>query len=255
MIILLNVLGSSCYAAIIVSQCDTFLFLQLSSGGRPPQQQQGDHPGMWWGSRAHRILGTSQQEGQESIWLHVARSGNQTAQKLIWFFSVRDSYSVMNWCAWVNVMSTFDPQIQGGLTSHHVSTSWAAAQESLLLWSFSTRQETPRKSTPCLSCRRTFMQLHSQVHACIRLTVCVKISYLRELMSNHLSTLSSLWKCQKVSLACFISLTSRSVPGGQPPRGISVAGLVASERRKHRLSTNPLGLGQEVRHGDCAAVL
>ena len=48
---------------------------------------------------------------------------------------------------------------------------------------------------------------------------------------------------------------SSSVPGGQPPRGVSVAGLVASGQREHRLSPNPLGLRQEVRHGDGAAVL
>ena len=28
------------------SQYDVFFFVQLSSGNRPPQQQQGDHPGM-----------------------------------------------------------------------------------------------------------------------------------------------------------------------------------------------------------------
>lgn len=45
------------------------------------------------------------------------------------------------------------------------------------------------------------------------------------------------------------------VPGGQPPWGLSVAGLVASGHWKHRLSSHPLGHGQEMCHGDCAAVL
>lgn len=36
----------SFHAAVIISQYDTFVFVQLSSGSRPPQQQQGDHPGM-----------------------------------------------------------------------------------------------------------------------------------------------------------------------------------------------------------------
>lgn len=52
-----------------------------------------------------------------------------------------------------------------------------------------------------------------------------------------------------------LCLISSPVPGRQPPRGLSVAGLVASGHWKHWLSWYPLGHGQEMCHGDRAAVL
>lgn len=52
-----------------------------------------------------------------------------------------------------------------------------------------------------------------------------------------------------------LCLICSPVPGRQPPRGLSVAGLVAPGHEEHWLGSPALGRGQEARHGDCAAVL
>lgn len=65
-----------------INQCDTSVFVQLPSRSRSPQQQQGDHSGMWWGSRAHGILGGPREERQKSVWLHAARWVKQKMSNL-----------------------------------------------------------------------------------------------------------------------------------------------------------------------------
>lgn len=162
---------------------------------------------------------------------------------------------------------TFDPQTQGDSTSTLDCTSWAAAQASLQLWSFCIQQETPRRSTRCPSSRRICTLPHSQVpftrnlyftasHT-VKFYSCIVPIYLAHfgqfnIYHRFVHVAKAIVNWLSPDHFCWIF---SPVPGRQPPWGLSVAGLVASGHWEHWLSSHPLGRGQEMCHGDCAAVL
>lgn len=91
-----------------------------------------------------------------------------------------------------------------------------------------------------ISCTFSCFTLNSTIKGLIFVKVCWQI--MAKAVRNWLSP-------------DYLCVISSPVPGRQPPWGLSVAGLVASGHWKHRLSSHPLGHGQEMCHGDCAAVL
>jgi len=60
----------ACYGYYYLNLLTCF---QVPTGSRPPQQQQSDHPWVWRGNGAPRLLGGAGEERQEGLWLHAAR--------------------------------------------------------------------------------------------------------------------------------------------------------------------------------------